>query len=486
MKAFTFLLCTALATGLEGQNWSPILVNEKMNFQHSDSAYISNTIWVENVTPQGNDTVFELNKIVIDCPTDSLKVLRNQPSFLQKELIKKDSGMFIFNLPNYYCLKSLSKLWDSWVFNPDSNISATVTEVCVLNVLGNSDSAKIIVLSDGLEIRLSKNFGIIKFPDFKNGGYYDLVGIQDSQYGESVMDFWDIFNFEVGDVFQYEFHEVDASWHRFEIQKFTVELKYLFEDSIAYQFHKVINGYTIDYINWEQFNYSNWADVEVCYTDSLNHPANKYNYELVKMWDDYWGFYWYFSFFSKTFLSKDSLNNLTKTFGSTYCPLEDYEIYVEINPYNDTLIREQGWFTYDVLVNYTEGLGRTIYDYWEDEQIVTMYLEGYIKNGDTVGTITPDSLLLTEINPNIATDTKIKVYPNPADKHANFQFTDLNNTADKINIEIRNLHGQLLMQQATMKLETITLNVEKFSPGIYFYSVISGEAIIQQGKLVIR
>ncbi len=61
------------------------------------------------------------------------------------------------------------------------------------------------VLSTNDTLILSKEFGIIRFPFAYNSPYfYQLVGINDLHLGTTVPMFEDIFNFEVGDMFEYE------------------------------------------------------------------------------------------------------------------------------------------------------------------------------------------------------------------------------------------------------------------------------------------
>jgi len=193
-----------------------------------------------------------------------------------------------------------------------------------------------------------------------------------------------------------------------------------------------------------------------------------------------------YKFFSKTFLSKDTLNKLTKTCGSKYAPLENYEIYVEIDTnYNDTLIREQGWFTYDVLVQYKQGLGRTIYDFLEDEQILEHYLEGYIKNGDTVGIITPDSLLHTKISDHKTILKKWIVYPIPTNEWLYIKQSNQNSQL-VFNIELRNLHGQLVKQEKNIQTSHFALNIADLKAGVYFYVIKENEGVVQQGKLIVK
>ena len=79
-KTFTiFSLIITLA--LNAQNWSPILTGEKMNYKHSDSAYITNTIWVDSAQIVNSDSLFFLNRIVKDVPNNPDIVIRNQAQF---------------------------------------------------------------------------------------------------------------------------------------------------------------------------------------------------------------------------------------------------------------------------------------------------------------------------------------------------------------------------------------------------------------------
>ena len=89
----TFIFLSLIATiAIHGQDWSPILPVEKMNYKHSDSAYITNTIWVDSVQIVDNDSLFYLNKIVKDVPDNPEIVLRNQPQFLSTSIISFLTG----------------------------------------------------------------------------------------------------------------------------------------------------------------------------------------------------------------------------------------------------------------------------------------------------------------------------------------------------------------------------------------------------------
>jgi hypothetical protein len=97
-----------------------------------------------------------------------------------------------------------------------------------------------------------------------------------------------------------------------------------------------------------------------------------------------------------------------------------------------------------------------------------MNLDGYIKNGDTVGIITPDSLLLTKISkPKTITKNRI-VYPNPA---KNRLYIKQSNSNYRYNIELRNLYGQLVKEEKNIQSPHYVINVAELKTGVFFYVI---------------
>jgi hypothetical protein len=494
MKAIIFFLSIASAGYNTAQNWSPILVNEKMNYMHSDSSYISNTIWVDSVETAVDNMIYHLNRIVKDVPDNPEIVLRNQPQFLLRQMEVIVEGIYTFNYPGEFTIKTLANPGENWIFNSENNITAEVSSISIEDVFGVQDSIKVISLSDGNEIRLSKNFGILKFADFENGGNYQLMGIQDTDYGESVPDFWDIFNFEVGDVFQTGEDAGNADGSGNIIRKLTITSKEIINNSYIYDYDGIYWCLYFDIgIGWGIASY-NYSD-SFLFTDSILHPANFYPGQIYILPYSYSG-YGTGRVLTRAKIETDTAFNLvTKEFGMKE---ENYgfdffqdDVFYEFDDLNDTLYR---YDNVSILgqpggskgIGYGASVGLTysnegFFEYWSIKRLV-----GFIKDGDTVGTITPDSLLLTGINNLKDVNSEVLVYPNPTYKLVNFRFTELNKTTDQINIEIHNLQGQVLMQQTGVKNEIVTLNVESLEPGIYLYNINSNEMMIQQGKLVIQ
>ena len=474
MKTLNLSLLLFLSAYVLGQNWSPILVNEEMNYQHCDSTYISHTIWVDSANYSGYDSIFYLNRVVKDVPGNPEIVLRNQPQFLMEFMVQQNYGIYSFHYPFNYSLSTGLPLGATWIFDLTNIVDAEITACYEEEIFGVLDSVKMISLSDGSEILLSKNFGILKFPDFENGGYFELVGIQGTAYGESVPGFWEIFDFEVGDVFQFNFVQGETTEYWHETQKFLVQDKVVSSNNIEYQFKKIIDGLYIDYFGGSYF-YSYSTEVSNSYYDSLNHPCNNYNNELVVMWEDYSGTSIEDFPFSKTILHKDSIGNTVKKMGGNF----DNGLYHQIDPFNDTLQQDGD---YDHFITYTEGLGVTVYNYFCFEQMVGYSIQGYIKDGDTVGIITPDSLLLVGVESNqINRFSRFVVFPNPATEWLNIKQSNPNYT---YNFELRNLYGQLLKEEKNIHSSYYNINISDFKPGIYFYVIKEKEKVVQQGKLI--
>ncbi|MCD4696168.1 MAG: hypothetical protein K8S16_07985, partial [Bacteroidales bacterium] len=448
LTAFFFLL---IANALFAQNWSPILVNQKMNYQHSDSSYISHTIWVDSAFYFGDDSIFYLNRVVKDVPDNPEIALRNQPQFLGEYLVKQEFGFYLIGDPFQYRLYAIADLGNSWMFAPLGSISAEVTEIYTEDIFGITDSVKVISLTDGNELKLSKNFGLLKYPDFENGGYYELVGIQDTEYGESVPGFWEMFDFEVGDVFQYYYEAGGSGTGMMDLytNKLIILSKTIDPDQIIYETEGIRSGYAYNVYNpGEYYYYSYLIEDDLLFTYNPEDIPNKYNNELITLEEFYCGLNDPPISYAALIPGIDSNSFITKHYG-TYELYGDPNLFYTENPLSDTLIMFPDIFlcfsSYPSGITYTDRLGVTYYYQGFEEDMTEYNLVGYIKNGDTVGTITPDSVLLAvSIDENInGSDNTVTVYPNPADDWLNIKITNPN-SRHIYNFELRNLFGQLV------------------------------------------
>ncbi|NOX47883.1 MAG: T9SS type A sorting domain-containing protein [Chlorobi bacterium] len=490
MKKTLTILGLIIAMAIQSQNWSPILPGEKMNYRHSDSAYITNTIWVDSTEISSGDITFYLNVIVKDVPNDPDIVLRNQPQFLLKTLIKQDNGVFICTDPSDYLLFTLAGLGDIWVFT--NNISAEITNIAKEDIFGEQDSVKTINLSDGNEIRLSKNFGILKFPDFQNGGYFELVGIQDTELGEQVIDFWDIFDYEVGDVFQRFYTESfppPISYFDQHILKSTINSKEVFDDHITYGTFTIEKGF-YSWYGTEPTYYSNTYTGNATYSVSDYEITNRFQNELIQLNDYYCSPNSNDYIFARISIYPDSMDLVNKHWGTfrDVPPNVFYlGLYYETSPSNDSLksIYDDCFANGPHGMNYTESLGITLNYITDSESHNYFYLMGYVKDGDTVGEITPDSVLITNIEKKAIRNPTFSIFPNPAKDWLYVKPKDLGNGIS-YSIKFRDIFGQLIREKKKIRSSLFAMDISGLKSGVYFYEIEESSGNVQKGKFIVK
>lgn len=487
MKKISIILMFLLPAFVFAQNWSPIRVNQKMNYQHSDSSYISHTIWVDSAIVEGADSVFFTNRIVKDVPGNPEIVLRNQPQFFGKFLVKQQYGFYLIGEPYNYTIYAYADLGESWSFTGTSGISAEVTSLFTESVFGVTDSVKVISLSDGNEIRLSKNFGILQFPDFENVGYYELVGIQATEFGESVPGFWEFYDFEVGDVFQYQTSGYIADqwvYHYVHTRKFEITGKEVFEDSVHYNYSGILHS-----MGWSKSEYSDTISGVIAYVNTPTDFSNLFPNELVQF-EDYnaWSS-WDSPVFAKVQIYKiEENNNVIKLIGHLFGDPGIGKLYAEFGAESDSMHAYKPWELFDEPAEdknfmYSENLGLVRHDKGFFEYEETHFLEGYIKNGDTVGTITPDSVLWVGIKKPVFTVSPVQIYPNPASTVLNIKIERLQKA--EYQFELRNNLGQMV-KKTEFRSPGKSINIAELQSGIYFYAIKYKMQNIKTGKLMIR
>jgi hypothetical protein len=466
-------------TGLAiGQQWRPLISNEKFNFRIDSAGYISNSIWVDSVKIENGDSVFYLNRIVTKCDTctngsgSEYWRLCNQPQFLKKKMILKTGGLYIFQEPGKYYLKTLAPLNASWVFDSVANITAQIVDKSYELVFTVYDSIKTIHLSNGDTILFSKNNGILKFPDLKLGQHYHLEGIEGRNVGIVIPKFADFFNFNVGDVFQYS-----SNWHSYAVppegggglQKVTITSR---DSSSGYYTYEatVIGCYWPDYMGMHGDTSHYYETNTLIYQDSITHFCNYYPLQIMEDQVDvtYAG-----QNSSYIFITKDTNNlikkscgtgnpndpNLLYIHGSYLSPPYPFEILI---PNSDIFLRE-----------FITGLGMTrdylmIFESQGDRELI-----GYVKNGDTLGTVYPDDVILESIkekdNKNLC-----KIYPNPARDKVFISFEKI--PEDHVVVELFSLDGRMVLKTLFEKpSETMETDVHGLYKGMYFIKIHSNE-----------
>ncbi|MCB2201226.1 T9SS type A sorting domain-containing protein [bacterium] len=494
-KALTLITYLLLIYSSEcvAQNWSPLRIDKISNYKAQNASLISNCIWIMD-TIVDNDTMFVLNKIAKKSVSDPNKLIRNQQQFFQNEIIKKENGEYIFSGNNTYVLKTHSSLDETWLFDTLNNLTAKTVETSTGNIFGVMDSVKIFqLLNDEVptnwEIKLSKNYGILKFPNFDSTGHYNLCGFQNDTMGEQIVGYWDIVDYAVNDV--YEFHGRDANGSNGYIEnfikKYTITSKELLEDSIKYTIQGMyyVSGYSI-FEPWDPYSYSYTIDQTIWGVYNPDNYTEKLPNELITLPETY--------YYNDLSIDEHVYTNITldtningfrrKTIGGSnnLYYLMDYDSDTLYKITNDGIIPGYNGTT---VIQYSEFLGNNYTKRLFFEGSWHRTLVGYIFNGDTTGYITPDSILVG-INshelPHGSLKTLIK--PNPFTTSTAIEY-ELKQPS-LVQFSIFNQLGKLIYQYSEKQqpgIQKLQWNAKDQPEGLYFYQLQTQDQTTK-GKLV--
>ena len=484
MKQFYLLLLTLFCQALFAQNWQPLMRKDTINFKHKDSLFITQTVWVETLhVPNTGDTIFRLNETLhyFAAPNQSLctnGIATHLPHFLQKQAIKKADSTWLFHSPNVtYLLKPFAAMNDIWLFDSTNNITANVLAIDTFSVVGQLDSIKVISLSSGDSILLSKNYGLMRFPTFDSTLYVSWAGIENRNIGESVFDFREIFDFEIGDVFYYDVYHASGygatSSPTYKKLKTTITSKTNNSNSISYDCH--IDMQTKTYpIGGPVFSITNF-DIHLIYDKT-------YFYNTYPVGNTYLQYYWGDSMFMCYYARiewDNTWNCLAKNFPYRY--------------FNN--LRGANWWVTDTLwggscfeqiyinnIKYGKGIGliaayNFVFDYGVGEgRHDDTTLVGYIKNSISVGTIYPDWQFTSIENPQ---NDFFTLSPNPVKDQLCISFSKGNS----FNIRIWDMQGREKVAMSSPN-SSITFHINDWVKGLYFVEVRDEKGNVHTEKFV--
>jgi len=505
MKSKTLLLFIFLSLTVTAQNWQPINKAWHYNYRFNNANLVTNTILVDSAKAIGADSVFYLNRILLDCDTchaasfgsqyncDSCFVLGNQPQFLQRTIIKKTNGIYQFKDTGSIVFPTLATINTTWLFDSLWNISATVISINIETILGTNDSVKTILLSSGDTIKFSKSFGITLYPyKYGRNKYHRLTGIEELQIGEHVPDFKDIYNFNVGDVFCYATNSyyVGESVHEtYTATKSSIHSKSITDTSITY-YSSYIRLTTIRTISIPFGNSTSTQSSDSgSGTGVIKKINDPFNYCAQKIVDGS------NTIIKKVSFTKDANNKFLKIAGSignnnpfsanfgnlniaqteyTGSIKRSFYYNVTFNPpiienyFFNNFAEFNDEYSYEI---YKEGLGFIGKGDGGFEHAYDEALVGYIKNGIAQGTIFSDDYLLSTNK--ITTNQKLKISPNPC---STCYISGIENPND---ILVFDILGQSPTQPPLRGgVAGLVIDMENYSAGIYFVrNLKSGEII---------
>ena len=459
------------------QNWLPVNSLFKYNYSPNGNGYDSTvTIHVDSVGVSGNDSIYYLNRILV--PYGSYSVIINMPQFLQRTMIKSNNGDIIFKDTSSFLIKPFSSVGDNWMFDSVNNITAQLVSIDYIPVLGNNDSVKNIILSSSDTIILSQNYGLLQFStSYLNTNKYKLVGVEGLNAGLSVPSFFDIYNFNPGDIFEYvdtfyhfNFNHSASTYTIVSEIKYTIQSKTISGDTVNYGISALRKEDNYYYLQTNQTIYSNY-NTTLQFINSNQPYLNYFNNEK----ESYGGGYYQkmYLYNDLVFLAKgkgfsglynQSWNNDTLTGNISYfVKSEQYAL-------NRGLIKYYNYINYMV-------------DQQDFSQTIDSVLVGCKINGIVYGTLSPDSFF-SRINDLSLNTNYLIVFPNPASSEITIRQT--NSQLPLLSqIFITDILGNEVYSQAINNSNQITIDISKWSHGVYFYQIRNDKETLR-GKFVVE
>ncbi|MGV6861117.1 MAG: T9SS type A sorting domain-containing protein [Putridiphycobacter sp.] len=493
MKSILLLAISAFVIIFSfGQDWSIINPNRTVFFQHSDSAYITNTIVVDSTDILGMDSTFYTGyafKYCDTCQGFSLAqpiIYRYAKELLGFSITHSSSHQnYILDEDTIYHHAQLS---DSWDFNASQ--TASVVAVGETSILGVTDSIKTIELSTNDTIILSKNYGVIRYPDFENtGAYFDMVGYHQGQnsFGDYLPNFWRTYDFNVGDVFCYRNRLDDSGIFEFREENVRIKIlnKTITNTQIEYEIqylsvltiqHGLLGPgvfYTYDYSNEIRNvvltncigSYENSFGIRKSITDQSCFNSSPF---FAPIFSGYSSNESYISAVNSKYMS-----NYLYLYQQGIVPNENSKVLMNFEILSDSLLIGANNFNYIVAWAILYNNYGATFDFIEDFEFYTdNTLVGTIINGDTSGTIFnyPDDLGLK----NDESSKVLNVYPNPT--HDNIYIPQSFKT-----ISVFTTLGQKVLEVNTG--DTI-LDVSALQKGIYLIQAVDQNGMVYQSKIL--
>lgn len=497
IAVFVLLSFTAFS-----QNWTPIAVDDEYHYElvGSTAMYdsvsfngktlrynspVNASVWIDSTQTNAGQTVYHLNKIVKPCdtcPAGSPLYLRNQQQFLQQRIIADNAGKYIFDGDEKWTVFSQASIGANWLFDTLNTITAEVIAIEENQIFGNTDSLKTILLSNNDTLVLSKEHGLIRFPQLQNNTYHNLTGIQTRELGLSIPGFQEIYDFDINDVLQYYYYFEGVQGGYTGRAKIYIQGKQVSADSVRYDIRRILNHSIIQYgttyppvVTDVQFSYTFYkGDVADKY------PGQLFEDDMMCQWDERWGY-------EQSSCTRFGFGLDNRYFTTEYGQNEDNEwvkfmsttvftnnnnisefIGDDANP--DLLSPNSCFNSYIYQRIWEEGLGETSFTFSCFEGYGIRELSGYIIDGDTTGIITPDSVLILS-NEDVALRTAddIAIYPNPATDYISFKINAIQ-AIPELDLTVYDTMGKALKTERYAAATSGNIQVSDLPPGMYLLS----------------
>ncbi|MBP6389583.1 MAG: T9SS type A sorting domain-containing protein [Flavobacteriales bacterium] len=482
MRNTTLLLSLCGASGLFAQNWALINPAYKYNYSLGGTDTITNQIFATQVDTLGPDSFrYSTNLVVEPCDTCELGSLgipcdfcywKDRPQFLQRTMTRSANGWWMDD-PRHLYIRPAAPTGTSWWFEPMEAISATIISTQADTLWGVPDSIKIISCSNGDTIITSRSFGLLRW---ERGplSRWDLIGLHGPDLGRLIPTFNSMCSLLPGDQVEYRYYN---GW--FDPGQYSESLEERFKLIISGPPTPVPDGIVfptscLGYSTWASHWFNGPWDIDTESIDLYEWPFSISGQLSASILNSYPGQFMVpdgqdslndldFSLIAQHGL--DSAGNYVIRSQSRYQTLQGNWWSVIYQTDIPDLIALYGGYEG---VEYNASVG--LVSYWNNgvESEHSMYLQGALINGDTLGVLSPDSLLIPTSVEEIGTRSFITVQPNPADAELTIR-TEGTPIWDWI---ILDASGRALLRgQPDQGTSGISIPVPRLAPGPYMIEV---------------
>ena len=472
MKKF-LLVCTVCLSAFPSgwsQDWNIVVPGRLYNY--SPDSVITTTIRVDSAYVEQGDSVYVLNRVSTVCSNCENRYysraiyLKNQPVFLQGEVVKKSNNNFHLRDTASFVILSSAEPNDTWLFDTMNQRTATLRSVTSQVLFGSTeDSVRTITVADADTIILSKHYGIVKFPDFK-GHHYRLLGVEGlATAGKRNLYFSDFFTMETGDVLQFHIESSGRFPGQKEAQKHRITGVEKYEDYVLVHTSMLSVKITYDFYYPNDTLYTATNSQLEYWRADLGY-LNSYNLEniidsnpVTVAWDS-------------------AYHCLVKSYGSNGLVIQHDTVFSSMDPHVQDAIADYRYGAGIGLVRYGTSSNR----YGPYPYVDTKYLMGYTHNGKTYGTVYDDAIFKEPIPPQDTTDTvTCSAYPTFFEDAIHLYCSDC--TGNTV-IRIMDLAGTIRFELEVSDMERTTIYPERLERGVYILEIRKKNAAAVRTKVV--
>lgn len=487
-----FFLALLFSVQVRAQNYQAVNSEREYFYEYYIplSSTLTRDIRIDSVATSAADSLF-YNYNVIDNDPDLAWGCRtlNDTNWLGPLIVITSLGENIFfnRSLDSIIIKTRANIGDTWRFVKlpgGSYLEATLSNIVAESIFSVPDSVKYITLQaknsanqnissafNGINLKLSKNFGLTSTLNFfklpTDTTVYNLVGITNPDFGIMNLTANEIFDHNIGDIFQYitSWNNI-SSWFR-AYEEFKVLSKNYSSalDSVTYGFDHTY--YSITHTSpWDS---TTWFYHDTSYSAYNISSSNYFNFlqgELF-LYDTTFvipapGGYW-------------EQNNNTASSYLNNRRIKITDAFYHISLSSNCLDADVGECIFPEN-SYAEGLG--LVSSIDNSggftaQCHDFHLVYFQKASETWGTPLNWSAILStgaELNAE-----SIKIYPNPFADYITIDFP--NSSAKNLNVCLRNQLGENVLSETFLNQNHMEFSTDHISQGIYVLSVNTGRNI---------